>query len=370
MRRLGSGLALVVFASVVTAAPAFGQRRSGYQVGGNSVEETFRFPGDYDRVVRVQNPAVWRDGKLYVMSSATRAQFAATSEAMSRKLRHDPSFVSKFGEIVAKATVENDSWVAERTLSGSSLASVREKKQEHAQRAMREVIDAAKAALGTSVSEDPSQFTFDSYTGDIRGWKVTPPRPAGEKTAFELVRPLGEGANARAYEVRSTSAGDSRFRVIKVLKPYAPRRTPEAAEEKTLAALSDEAEYLAKTLQRDAEFDKRFGADVIPKTISLAPGVIAQEMASGNTFDSLGRDAQERAREEIAALRKIADRVAPGVIVTARTKNYLFKKDGRIASLYDIASDGHKAYRKAGLEQRVWAHKGEKRVLDLSKSEE
>lgn len=344
----------LALAAVVASSSAHAERTGGWQVRSGGSSEHFRFSGRYDQLLKVPHPAEWRENRLYLVSHGERKAYAAATAKAARTLRQDSAFRDRFGKIVPSVEIDHESWLAQSSRSGVSFGMLSSKKEDVAREEMAEAIKMAGHLVG-EVDTDRSRFVFESSTGKIAGWYVAPPAPRGVATNFKLVRTIGEGANARAYEVRSDDPKSAHFQVIKVLKPYADRRTPREAPPAMLEALTREAEFLSEAFANDKEFASRFG-DIIPKTRMLAPGVIAQEMARGSQFDSLGEKAQEKARENIADLRKIAKRIAPGVIVTGRTKNYLFKEDGSIASLYDIASDGHKAYIKAGLKDRVFAH--------------
>lgn len=352
IRRFATGLTVFV---LLSSSAAQAERQGGWPVRQARTADHFRFSGDYDTLVKVPHPAEWRDGKLFVVDHQDRVHFAEATRHIASKLRGSSAFTERFGSVIPTVKIENGSWIAQGSRSGSSFRDLSESKQERALEEMTAAVEMASEITGTKVDADPSRFSFD-HKGRISGWYAAPPAPAGKAVDFKLVSTIGEGANARAYEVKSSDARLKRFRVLKVLKAYAPRRTPEEAPIDVLAALSTEAEYLAKAFAEDKAFADHFG-DIIPKTIAIAPGVIAQEMAEGRRFDSLDTSAQERAREEIKTLREMGKRIAPGVVITGRTQNYLFHKDGRIASFYDIASDGHKAYIKAGLKERVFAHK-------------
>ena len=352
LRRFVSGLAI---AAALAALPAYADRTNGYAVRKSESSESYRFPGAYDRTVEVPHPAEWRNGKLFIVSHEDRARFAESSARMADTLR-DGKFTEIFGKIIPKTKVENGSWLERSDRTGVPLRELSGSNHDRAEKLMHIALEFAPHLLHPDVDRDPAYFRFKSSSGEIASWTPSPPPLSGVETEFSLVKLIGEGANARVYQVRSDDKRSQHLQVIKVLKPYTPRRMPEEAPPRVLDALTREAEYLSDLLRNDKAFVERFG-NIIPETRALAPGVIAQELAEGHNFVGLGSEAQAKARVEIKDLRAMLKRLAPGVIVTARTKNYLFHEDGRIASLYDIASDGHKAYTKAGLRERVYAYK-------------
>ena len=351
-QRFFSGLAIT---SLLVSASAQADRGTPWSSRQSEASEQFRFSGLDSKVLRVPHPAEWRAGRLVLVSHADRERFAKDSEHAAETLRSDPSFLARFGRIVPKIHVEHGSWMEHSERSGRSFTELSDKSKGEAREEMAKALEMASRLVG-SVDPDPSRFVFEYSGGKIKGWYASPPPPHGVTTGYNFKRVLGEGANARAYEVESFSENTKHLRVVKVLKPFAPRRTPVEAPVATLDSLSKEAEFLSHRLAHDPGFVARFG-DIIPETRALAPGVIAQEMATGEPFDALSSKAQEHARDEIKDLRAMVKVLAPGVMVTGRTKNYLFTSEGRIASLYDIASDGHRAYEKAGLTDRIYAHK-------------
>jgi hypothetical protein len=342
MRRLGSALSVALLLSFGAPAFAFDAEQG---------EKFYSVEGSYGGDVFVPHPAEWREGRLYLVPQSLQAEHAAAAAHNAETLRHDDEFVARFGKVVTKIEVKNDTWLVHGDRPGVPLDSLDKKPRKRAREEMEEALKLGQGKLGP-LSEDPSLFRFH-HDGRIKSWVAMPPAPRGEKTNFSLVRPIGEGANSRAYEVQSSD--DDSLRVIKVLKPWAPRRFPSTANPKMLARLADEQEFISEALQNDSEFKERFG-QIIPKTRSIAPGVIAQEMAKGIPFDQLSSSEKDKAREELEALVKIAKRIAPGVVFSPRTQNYLFHHDGRLKGAYDLISDGHKAYNKRGLSERDFAH--------------
>jgi hypothetical protein len=100
---------------------------------------------------------------------------------------------------------------------------------------------------------------------------------------------------------------------------------------------------VTEILRKSRRMRRRFG-DIVPETISPAPGVMLQRRGEGVPYKRLSEDKRAVAKKEIAELVKIARRVLPGKLApTKAKKNFLFDpSSGKISSWYDLISDAER----------------------------
>jgi hypothetical protein len=157
--------------------------------------------------------------------------------------------------------------------------------------------------------------------------------------AAKSQRKLGSGCRSTVTLVTHTHDKFRHLPVLKVIHKVHPHEVRAAGSaERARELYAHRVVGVASLLRENNKFRRKFG-DIVPETISPAPGMILQALGEGVRYKELSRSKRGDAKSAVAAAAKKAERLH-GIRATTAKKNFLFNPtDGRISSWYDMISD-------------------------------
>jgi hypothetical protein len=163
---------------------------------------------------------------------------------------------------------------------------------------------------------------------------------------YRLYERLHGGCNSRVHRVEHDLEGLTHLTVLKKIRPHHAARHTTDFDEAACKAAADEIVETASVLRASWELRARF-EDIVPETMSPAPGYLLTAMAKGVGYQTLGSTQRRTAASDYEAMRKIAKRLLPDYNVSNNLDNATFDpRTGRIVCWFDHLAHRSKPPRK------------------------